>query len=126
MGDYFLDRYFFRVPSSLASPTCTDGAITGLASGNLNLPCKYCIVGFNPTTNLATAQPLSCLSEDKSLQQMFIAYWDFNDAPVTQQYFEDKTGNGYHLYKGTPIDIEPNEPFKVQGQGYLFEMNMFA
>lgn len=56
---------------------------------------------------------------------MFIAYWDFNDAN-TQQFIDDKTGNGYVLYKGSPTDSEPNEPFRISGQGYLFEINMYA
>lgn len=77
MGDNFLDRYFFRLSSSLGQPTCTDGVITGSNPGIV--PCKMCIVGFNPPTNLAAATTLSCLSQDKSLQQMFIAFWDFND-----------------------------------------------
>jgi hypothetical protein len=82
MGDYFLDRYFFRVSSSLSSPTCTDGQITGGVVGTV--PCRMCVVGFNPPTGLSTATTLSCLSEDKTLRQMFIAYWDFNYAdPVT-------------------------------------------
>lgn len=80
MGDYFLDRYFFRVPSSLAQPTCTDGVITGSVPGNL--PCKMCIVGLNPPTNLATATTLKCLGEDKTVKQMYIAYWDFNDIKI--------------------------------------------
>lgn len=77
MGDLFLDKYFFRISSALSSPTCTDGVITGTIP--LNLPCRMCVVGFNPPTALTAATTLSCLSEDKTYQQMFIAYWDFND-----------------------------------------------
>jgi|LauGreDrversion4_2_1035121.scaffolds.fasta_scaffold909542_2 hypothetical protein len=38
---------------------------------------------------------------------MYIAYWNFDDLAVTQ-YIDDKSGNGYYLYRGTPSDIAPN------------------
>jgi hypothetical protein len=59
---------------------------------------------------------------------MFIAYWDFDEKweEPTKQTIEDKSGNGYVMYKGTPADAEPNEPFKLPAQGYLFEINMFS
>ena len=30
------------------------------------------------------------------------------------------------MYKGSPADTEPNEPLKLPGQGFLFEINMYA
>jgi hypothetical protein len=95
-ADSFLDKFFFRSTGAIA---CTNGVISG--SNPMILPCKYCIVGNNPPTSLSAATTLSCLSEDKTLSQMFIAYWDFNE-PKTQQFIDDQTGNGYVLYKGTP------------------------
>jgi hypothetical protein len=59
---------------------------------------------------------------------MFIAFWNFDDklADVTKQSIDDKSGNGFTLYKGSPSDTEPNEPFKLPMQGFLFEKNMYA
>lgn len=56
---------------------------------------------------------------------MFIAFWNFAD-PNIQKYIIDETGNGYSLYKGLLSDTNPNDPFFVYGQGYLFESAMYA
>lgn len=68
------------------------------------------------------------MSEDKTYKQMFIAFWNFDEvtSDVRKQSIEDKSGNGYVLYRGTPTDSEPTEPFKLPMQGYLFEKDMFA
>jgi|LauGreDrversion4_2_1035121.scaffolds.fasta_scaffold72621_3 hypothetical protein len=126
MADAFLDKYFFRVISNTnVNPTCIDGNIINPADATL--PCRFCIVGFNPPTTVTTV-PLSCLSEDKKYSDLFIAFWDFDEKwkEPTKQTIEDKSGNGYIMYKGTPADAEPNEPLKLPGQGYLFEINMFS
>ena len=80
MGDFFLDRYFFRLTQAMGTPVCTDSIITGNNPGTL--PCKLCVVGLNPPTSFTAATTLTCLSTDKALTDMFIAFWDFND-PVT-------------------------------------------
>jgi hypothetical protein len=77
MGDSFLDRYFFRVINPANNPTCIDGNI--IEPTDLTLPCKFCIVGFNPPTEVTATVPLYCLSEDKPYSDMFIAFWNFDD-----------------------------------------------
>ena len=116
MADAFLDRYFFRLSNVNLNPICTDGNIINPA--DTSLPCRFCIVGFNPPlTPVGVAAPLSCLSEDKSYSELFIAFWNFDEKweEPTKQTIEDKSGNGYIMYKGTPADAEPNEPFKLPG-----------
>ena len=123
MLDAFLDKYFFRATNN---PTCVDSVIT--EPTDFNLPCKFCIVGFNPPTDLYAMTPLYCLSEQKTHKQMFIAFWNFDEvtSDIRKQSIEDKSGNGYVLYRGTPTDSEATEPFKLPMQGYLFEKDMFA
>lgn len=77
MADAFLDKYFFRVVNVNSNPVCTDGNIIDPA--DLTIPCRFCIVGFNPSTVVADSVPLNCLSEEKSYQDMFIAHWDFDE-----------------------------------------------
>ena len=115
MADAFLDKYFFRVTNVNLNPVCNDGNIINPA--DTSLPCRFCIVGFNPPTLVTQAVPLSCLSEDKSYSELFIAFWNFDEKweEPTKQTIEDKSGNGYIMYKGTPADAEPNEPFKLPG-----------
>ena len=59
---------------------------------------------------------------------MFIAFWNFDEktADIQKQTIDDKSGTGFILYRGTPVDTEVTEPFKLPGQGYLFEKGMFA
>ena len=68
------------------------------------------------------------MSEDKTYKQIFIAFWNFDEvtSDFRKQSIEDKSGNGYVLYRGTPTDSEPTELFKLPMQGYLFEKDMFA
>jgi hypothetical protein len=75
-GDSFLDRYFFRVSIPSNNPTCIDGVIEPSV---LTLPCRFCIVGFNPPTDLFATVPLYCLSEEKPYRTMFIAFWNFDE-----------------------------------------------
>jgi hypothetical protein len=126
MQDAFLDKYFFRNPNTNSNPICVEGNI--IEPNDAILPCRFCIVGLNPPTAVTESTTLSCLSEDKTYKQMFIAYWNFDEKweEPTKQTIEDKSGNGYVMYKGTPADAEPNEPFKLPAQGYLFEINMFS
>jgi len=126
MLDSFLDKYFFRVINPANNPTCVESVIT--EPTDLTLPCRFCIVGFNPPTDPFASTPLYCMSEDKTYKQMFIAFWNFDEvtSDVRKQSIEDKSGNGYVLYRGTPTDSEPTEPFKLPMQGYLFEKDMFA
>jgi hypothetical protein len=81
-----------------------------------------------PLTDPFASTPLYCMSEDKTYKQMFIAFWNFDEvtSDVRKQSIEDKSGNGYVLYRGTPTDSEPTEPFKLPMQGYLFEKDMFT
>jgi hypothetical protein len=123
IDDNFIENYFFRFNSPATGPTCTDSVIGGTPAQGY--PCRFCTVGLNPQTSLTMPTTLYCLSESKTQKQMYIAYWDFNDVS-TKQYIDDKTGYGFVLYKGTPTDSEPNEPFRIPGQGYLFENGMFA
>lgn len=124
-NDLYLDKYFFRIASSSASPVCTPGTITNTQPDLV--PCKFCVVGYNPPTGFTTATTLTCLPQTMTVPQMYIAYWDFNDptVPATQKSIPDSTGNGYQLYKGSP-SVVSNDPFRIWGQGYLFEMGMFA
>lgn len=126
MLDSFLDKYFFRVINPANNPTCVESVIT--EPTDLTLPCRFCVVGFNPPTDPFASTPLYCMSEDKTYKQMFIAFWNFDEvtSDVRKQSIEDKSGNGYVLYRGTPTDSEPTEPFKLPMQGYLFEKDMFA
>ena len=126
MMDAYLDKYFFRVLNPNSNPTCIDAAIT--EPTDLTLPCKFCIIGFNPPTDKTATTPLYCMSTEKTYSEMFIAFWNFDEttADIRKQSIDDKSGNGYILYRGTPADTEPNEPFKLPGQGYLFEKDMFA
>lgn len=48
MADAFLDKYFFRVTNVNTNPVCTDGNIVN--PSDATLPCRFCIVGFNPPT----------------------------------------------------------------------------
>ncbi len=77
MADAFLDRYFFRLTNVNVNPTCIDANIINPADATL--PCRFCIVGFNPPTTVGTAVPLSCLSEPKKYSDLFIAFWDFDE-----------------------------------------------
>lgn len=125
MSDTFLDKYFFR---ATGNPTCVEGNIVDVTNPAI-LPCKFCIINGNPSTIVNDpTTTVSCLSEDKTYNQLFIAFWNFDEKweEPTKQTIEDRSGNGYIMYKGTPADAEPNEPFKLPAQGYLFEVNMFS
>jgi len=50
MLDSFLDKYFFRVINPSNNPTCVESVIT--EPTDLTIPCRFCIVGFNPPTDL--------------------------------------------------------------------------
>ena len=64
MIDTFLDKYFFRVINPNSNPTCNDAVVTDPLG--MVIPCKFCIVGFNPPTDPATSVPLNCMSTEKS------------------------------------------------------------
>ena len=42
-----------------------------------------------------------------------------------EKFIEDHSGNGYNLYMGT-AGTAGSDPYKIPGQGYLFEKNMAA
>lgn len=43
-----------------------------------------------------------------------------------EKFIEDHSGNGYNLYMGTTGTAGNNDPYKIPGQGYLFEKYMSA
>ena len=77
MMDTFLDMYFFRVINPNSNPTCIDATITNPT--DYKLPCRFCIVGFNPPTDMSATVPLYSLSEEKTYNDLLIAFWNFDE-----------------------------------------------